>query len=104
MIFGVLIELATGMLCIVLGLLLWKKQKISLLHDYHYQNVKKEDVPAYTRQMGIGLITIGTGIFLTALLDAAYSSFWWIPLTAGFFLGLVILYSAQKRYNGSMFS
>ena len=32
MIFGVLIELATGMLCIVLGLLLWKKQKITLLH------------------------------------------------------------------------
>lgn len=104
MIFGVLIELATGTLCIVLGLLLWKKQKISLLHDYHYKNVKKEDVPAYTRQMGIGLITIGTDIFLTALLDATYSSLWWVPLAAGFSFGSVIIYSAQKRYNGSMFS
>lgn len=104
MIFGVLIEIAVSMMCAVLGLLLWKKQKISILHDYHYRNVKKEDIPAYARQMGIGLMILGAGIFVSSLFELAYSSLWWIPLTAGFFLGLIVIYKAQKKYNGSMMS
>ena len=102
MIFGVLIEAAVGGLCIVFGLLLWKKQKVSLLHDYHYKNVKKEDIPAYARMMGIGLITIGAGICGAGILDLADSSLWWVPLAAGFVIGLVILIRTQKKYNGSM--
>ena len=37
MVLGVVIELAVGAVCIVLGVLLWKKQKVSVLHDYHYK-------------------------------------------------------------------
>ena len=36
-----------GVLCIVPGLILWKKQKISLVHDYHHRHMKKQDVGAY---------------------------------------------------------
>lgn len=104
MIFGVIIDWAVGALCIVLGLLLWEKQKITLLHDYHYKHVKKEDIPAYSRQMGMGLIAIGAGIFMTGLLSLADSSLWWVPLVAGFVLGIIILYRAQKKYNGSVMS
>ena len=104
MIIGVVIDLAVGLLCIVLGILLWVKQKISILHDYHYQNVKKEDIPAYTRQMGIGLIIIGAGIGLTGLLNLSYSPAWWIPLCAGLAAGLLVVHRAQMRYNGSWFS
>ena len=95
-------ELAAGAVCIVLGVLLWKKQRISILHDYHYKHVKKDDIPAYTRQMGIGLIIIGAGIIITGSLNLAYSSLWWIPLAAGFVLGLIVIYMAQKKYNGSV--
>ena len=102
MIFGVIIDFAVGLLLAALGLLLWKKQKVSLLHDYHYSHVKQEDLPAYTRQMGIGLIIIGAGIFLTGLLDLALSALWWIPLAAGIVLGLIVIYLAQKKYNGSV--
>ena len=102
MILGFIIELAVGAICIVMGVLLWKKQKVSILHDYHYKHVKKEDLPAYTRQMGIGLIIIGTGIIITGLLNLANASLWWIPLLAGFLLGIMILYKAQKKYNGSV--
>ena len=102
MIFGVILELAVGALCIVLGALLWKKRKVSLLHDYHYKNVKEEDVPAYTRQMGIGLILIGAGIVVTGLLTLFESALWWIPFLAGFVLGLAVIYAAQKKYNGSV--
>ena len=104
MMIGIMIDLAVGLLCIILGFLLWRKQKISLLHRYHYKNVKKEDVPAYTRQMGIGLILIGAGICMTGLLHLVDSSLWWISESAGFVLGLLVMHRAQKRYNGSWFS
>ena len=103
MIFGVIVEWAVGLLCVILGLLIWKKRMISLLHDYHYKNVKKEDIPAYTRRMGIGLILIGAGIAVAGLLNLVYSPLWWLPLLAGFVLGVVVLYRAQKKYNGSVF-
>ncbi len=102
MILGVIIDLAVGAVCIILGMLLWKKQKLSILHDYHYKNVKKKDIPAYTRQVGIGIVMIGAGIILTGLLNLAYSSFWWIPLLAGTISGIAVLYTAQKKYNGSV--
>lgn len=102
MVFGMLIEILTGAICVVFGLLIWKKQKVSLLHDYHYRNVKTEDIPAYAQQMGIGLIIMGTGIIITGLLDFVSSSFWWVSLIAGFSIGSIVLYRTQKKYNGSI--
>ena len=102
MVVGVIIDFAVGALCIVLGTLVWKKQMLSILHDYHYKNVKQEDIPAYTRQIGIGLIAIGSGICITGLLNLLYSALWWIPLTAGIALGLIVMYITQRKYNGSV--
>lgn len=102
MILGVIIELAVGTICIILGALLWKKQMLSILHDYHYKHVKKEDITAYSRQMGIGLMIMGAGIIVTGMLNLAHSSLWWIPLLAGFVLGIAVIYKAQKKYNGSV--
>ncbi|MBO6041413.1 MAG: DUF3784 domain-containing protein [Oscillospiraceae bacterium] len=102
MIVGLIVEFSVAALCIVLGLVLWLKQKISLLHDYHYQHVKKEDIPAYTRQMGIGIILIGAGIGLDGLFTALDSPYWWVPMTAGIVLGSVVMVRAQKKYNGSI--
>ena len=102
MIFGVITELAVGAICFVLGILLWKKQRITILHDYHYKHVKKDDIPAYTRQMGIGLIITGAGIIITGLFNLVYSALWWIPLLTGFVIGSVAIYRTQKKYNGSV--
>lgn len=104
MIFGAIIFFAVGSVCIILGFLIWKKQKLSLLHDYHYQNVKKEDIPAYTGQMGAGMIVLGAGIAAAGIFELASSSFWWIPLSAGIVIGLIVMYRAQKKYNRSIFS
>ena len=103
MIVGVIVEAAVGILCIVFGLLLWIKQKISLLHDYHYKNVKKEDIPAYTKKMGIGLIIVGTGILITGIINLFKKSLWWLPMVIGFVAGIVVLGKAKKKYNGSWF-
>lgn len=104
MIFGFIVEAAVGLLCIVIGLLIWLKQKASFLHEYHYKNVKQADMPAYTRLIGVGLIVIGAGVIITGVCNLFEWSFWWAPLAAGFIAGLIVLNRAQKKYNGSWFS
>ena len=105
MIFGMIVFLAVGILCLVFGLLLWKKQKLSLVHDYHTRNVKKEDVPAYTRLMGFGLLAIGAGCVLTGGVALGLEQpLGWIAFPAGFLGGLALILLAQKKYNGGIFS
>ena len=102
MIIGFIIDAAVGLACIVLGVLIWKKRKVSLLHDYHYKNVKEEDIPAYARLIGIGLISIGAGIILMGLfLLISQAVLGWVAFIGGFIVGIAILSKAQKRYNGS---
>ncbi|MBO4354521.1 MAG: DUF3784 domain-containing protein [Clostridia bacterium] len=104
MLVGVIVEAAVGAVIVTLGVLIWAKQKISLIHEYHYKNVKAEDVPAYTRLVGIGLIIIGAGIVATGVLNFFHSTLWWVPLAAGFVAGLIVMNAAQQKYNGSWFS
>ncbi len=105
MAFGIILFVAVGLLLIALGLVIWKKQKITLLHDYHCKNVKLEDIPAYTRSMGIGLIVMGIGLCLTGILQILPDRiFTWIPLAANTAAGLFIMHKAQMKYNGSWFS
>ena len=101
MIVGVITEMAVGLLCIILGLLIWKKQKISILHDYHYKNVAEEDIPAYAKTMGIGLIIVGGGICLSGLVNLFESVLWWVPMLIGFVVGIAVMGKGQKKYNGS---
>ena len=103
MIVGFIIDLVVGLLLLIIGLLIWRKQRISLLHDYHYKNVEKESIPAYSRLIGIGLMVLGSGICISGVLLLVESSVWWIPLLAGFVVGLHLMNTAQKKYNGSWF-
>ena len=104
MIFGLMINLAVGLMLIGIGVLIWKKQKVSLLHEYHYKHVKQEELPAYARLLGIGIIVMGTGICLTGVLNLFESPLWWIPLLGGIVAGLILMNRAQKKHNGSWFS
>ena len=40
--------LIVGILFFCLGWEIWKKEKISLIHDYHHKKVKDSDKKAYT--------------------------------------------------------
>ena len=44
--------LIVGILFFCLGWEIWKKEKISLIHDYHHKKVKDSDKKAYTTIMG----------------------------------------------------
>ena len=104
MIFGVIVLFAVGALCVVLGLILWKKQKISLVHDYQRKNVSEEDAPAYCRMMGISMIVIGVAIALDGVANLFYrESLGYTALAVGILGGLAIMHRAQKQYNGGWF-
>lgn len=106
MIVGLIIYFLIGALFIVLGLLIWRKQKVSLIHDYHYRHVKKNDLPSYSRLMGIGMLVMGTGFCICGILSLFVKNGIWCTLTVTVFLiaGLLIFNKAQKKYNGSWFS
>ena len=85
---------------IVLGYLIWKKEKISLLHDYHYDKVSEEDKKAFCTLSGIGVLVIGIGMFISAVLTAVTYSMWsYIAFGVGFVAGLTMLIYAGLRYN-----
>jgi cobalamin synthase len=104
MIIGLIVFEAVGIFLIAAGSVLWKKQKVSLLHDYHYQNVREEDLPEYTRQIGTGLLVMGIGLCLTGILFVFLVLFWWLPMAAGLITGIILLILAQKKFNGSVIS
>ena len=97
---GVIVVALVGLLCVILGLLLWKKEMISLLHDYHYDKVSPENKRAFCKLSGIGLLIVGCGLLLTALLLMLTDSAWsFLAFVIGFSLGLGLIIRAGNRYN-----
>jgi len=78
---------------------------ISLLHYCHYKNVAKEDIPAYTRAMGIGLVVVAVGVWITGLLRiiGLPSLLSLSAAVLGIIIGVIIMSKAQMKYNGSWF-
>ncbi len=89
-----------GMVFVVLGYLLGKEQRISLLHDYHYDKVAEEDKKAFCAISGLGIGIIGIGMIITGVLLAITESPWcFVAFAIGFLLGLGMLIGAGLRYN-----
>lgn len=101
MVIGLIVFLAVGVLGFVFGGLLWKKQKISLVNEWHTRNVKQADVPAYTRLLGLALIAIGAGCVSTGVIALGFEEpLGWLALPVGFLVGFALIRRAQKKYNG----
>ena len=84
----------------VMGYLIWKKEKISLLHDYHYDKVSKEDKKAFCALSGGGVLVMGIGMFITAVIVGITDASWsFIAFAIGFFVGSGMLIYAGSRYN-----
>ena len=96
--------LIVGILFFCLGWEIWKKEKISLIHDYHHKKVKDSDKKAYTTIMGKSLLIIGVGIILTGVIDFITHTLygWWI-FGIAFCIRLIIIVYAQVKYNHGLF-
>ncbi|MDE7300525.1 MAG: DUF3784 domain-containing protein [Lachnospiraceae bacterium] len=89
-----------GILFIFLGISLWKKEKISLLHSYHYDKVREEDKKAFCAISGIGVFIIGIALLLTGIIVGITDSMLGLLVFAiGFVIGLSMLIYAGLRYN-----
>lgn len=100
----VIIMLGLSALFFYLGFMLWKKEKINIMHDYHYTKVKDEDRKAYTGIMGKAMIVIGIGMAISgiigAFIDSAKSG---IPFGIAFILGICMMIYGQIKYNKGIF-
>ena len=90
----------TGILFVLLGYLIWKKQKINLLHDYHYDKVSEEDKEAFCALSGKGVLIIGVSMLITAAIIGITDSPWsFIVFAIGFVMGMRMLIMAGNRFN-----
>jgi uncharacterized membrane protein len=93
-----------GLLFLGLGFLIWKKEKIALIHSYHYTKVSEEDKAAYTEKMGKALIVMGIGTFLMVIVNCFINTaYGWGVFIIFFAVGLIKMLIAQKKYNGGVF-
>ncbi|MBO5303005.1 MAG: DUF3784 domain-containing protein [Lachnospiraceae bacterium] len=89
-----------GFTFIVFGYLIWKKEKISLLHSYHYDKVTNENKKAFCIISGIGVTIIGAGLLITSIIIGITNSEWsFVAFIIGFIIGLIMLMYAGLRYN-----
>lgn len=102
--FELIVMLLLGSLLLIIGLRIWKKEQITLIHDYHYTKVSEHDKKPYTEMMGKACIIIGIGIFLTGIIDfITKTSYGWICFGVCFVVGFGMIIKAQKKYNGGIF-
>ena len=100
MILGILITAAVGILCVIFGVLIGKKGKISLLHDYHYNKVTEENKATFCALVGLGLLLIGAGILASAvLLGVTESVLSFLAMAVGFIAGFGLIIYAGQKYN-----
>lgn len=97
---GAIIVAVIGIVFITLGYLMWKKEKITLLHSYHYEKVSPSDKNSFCKISGWGVISIGIGLLVTAvIIGIADSILSFIAFALGFVVGLILLIYAGAKYN-----
>jgi len=97
-----------GILLNVFGLIIWKKQKITLIHGYNNRNVKKEEIKEYTASMGKAYVIMGISMLLLVITGITHNdeyefigSIVWI---VGFIISLVIIIKTQMKYKTGIFN
>lgn len=99
-----IIMIVCGVLFICVGLRIWKKEQINLIHGYHHKRVKQEDKKLYTEKMGKAIIIMGVGICLNGIINfVTNTSYGWIAFYICFIGGFIIIIKVQKKYNKGMF-
>ena len=89
-----------GVIFIVMGYMIWKKERISLLHEYHYDKVSEEEKRSFCKISGWGILIMGIGLVITAVVIRITSSPWsFLVFAASFVMGLGFLIYAGKKYN-----
>lgn len=101
--FELIFLIVLGVIFIFIGWRIWKKEQITLIHDYHYTRVAEKDKKSYTEKMGKACIIMGTGMILTGVINfTSQTAYGWTCFGIFFVWGLVMIFMAQKKYNGGL--
>lgn len=109
-IIGALLCIIAGVACVFIGILN-RMGNIKMLHSYHINNIKEEDIIPFGKVVGIGMIIIGSSIIIYGSLlipleltkDSIYMIIGDAVLITGIVLGIVICLYAIKKYNKKIF-
>lgn len=97
------VPILLGVVSILLGVIIWKKQKITLIHRNNNTNMKKEDLKVYTECIGKSYIIMGISMFTLMILKLTdndiYDFIGFILWMLGFFTGIVNIIKTQKKYK-----
>ena len=100
MLFELILLLILGTVFLILGFIIREKEKIDLINSLHSDKVSEENKGAFTALMGKGMIIIGTGMFLTGIIDYfTHTTSGWIAFGICFAVGLFLFIFATKKYN-----
>ena len=100
MILGFIILSSVGITLLIMGWLIWKKEKINLFHEYHYDKVTEENKKAFCSTSGKGIFIIGLGIFLSGIISLFTDSPWsLLGFAIGFVVGLGFVIYSGIKYN-----
>ena len=102
--------LIVGVICIAIGISNMRGN-ISSLHSYHRSRVSEEDRIPFGKQVGLGMIIIGTGIIVYSILSYVslytenniFALVGTVLLIISIILGLVISFRAMIKYNKGIF-
>jgi len=99
-----LILLPVGLYLIFIGWRIWKKEQITVIHDYHYTRVAEKDKKPYTEKMGKACILMGIGIILMGgIIDITSKTAYGVICFGIFFVwGLIMMIMAQNKYNSGL--
>ena len=102
--FELILMLVIGGIFVFIGFRIWKKEQITLIHDYHYSKVSAQDKKPYTEQMGKACIIMGIGMLLTGIIDyITKTPYGWVCFIVFFIFGMTMMVRAQIKYNGGIF-
>ena len=97
-----------GLLFTILGIIIWKKQMVTLTFDFNSKNVKIEDVKHYTKSFGIAYSIIGIALLLTMISSVAYNSRFLdegcILSFVALIISMVIIIKTQVKYKTGLFN
>ena len=93
-----------GVLMLILAYAIGVKKKINLMHDYHIQRIKPQDVDAYVKTIGLGLLIIALGFLVFVGINLLLQNASVLIIFLGFAIGISIMVYAQYKYNGGIFS
>jgi hypothetical protein len=96
-----------GLVTIIYGIVIWKKQKLDWVYGYNLRKVRQEDIKGYTKSMGMVSIVFGSFTLLLAMFKIFNNGYYQSIGIVLWFVGLIISYvlnvKTQKKYHVGRF-